>query len=343
MKKRLMALVCSMALIVGALSGCGNSGSKAESTPAETKAGSTEAVTPSTSGPVNITICSAASGGAWYTIGGAIADLYQNNIADCTSICGPGGGISNIFSVSSNEAQLGFGFPDDVLDAEAGVGDFEGNAIDNIRAVTSIYPAYLHMAVSSNSKITSIADLKGKTICTQQKGNAAEKMTRKVLEAYGLSYDDMAAVNFVGFTDAVDLIKDGHADALFYMSTYPYSSLQDLAESVGVKLLSLDDDHLKTVLDNCPAYLEETIPGGTYKGTDEDVTTIGVTTILFTNTEMPEDVVYQMTKLLYDNYDNLVTVNKSMSSMTPEYGCQTGITLHPGAEKYYKEIGALAE
>lgn len=127
------------------------------------------------------------------------------------------------------------------------------------------------------------------------------------------------------------------------MSTYPYSSLQDLAESVGVKLLSLDDDHLKTVLDNCPAYLKETIPGGTYKGTDEDVTTIGVTTILFTNAEMPEDVVYQMTKLLYDNYDNLVTVNKSMSSMTPEYGCQTGITLHPGAEKYYKEIGALAE
>ena len=133
MKRRLVALVCSMALVIGTLSGCGSSGTGTESNAANAKTENTEASAAVSGGPVNISICSAASGGAWYTIGGAIADLYQNNIADCTSICGPGGGISNIFSVSSNEAQLGFGFPDDVLDAEAGVGDFEGNAIDNIR------------------------------------------------------------------------------------------------------------------------------------------------------------------------------------------------------------------
>ena len=290
---------------------------------------------------VAINIASASSGGAWYTIGGALADLFQSEIPNVISSCGPGGGVSNIFSVASNEAQLGFGFPDDVLDAEAGVGDFEGNALDNVRGITAIYPGVLHIAVAADSDIQSVEDLKGKVLCTQQRGNAAEKMIRKVLEAYGMSYDDMSNVNFVGFSDAVDLVKDGHADAIAYMSTFPYASLQDLATSRGVHLLPIDQEHMDILIEECPAYYPVTIPGGSYEGTDEDVVAMGCTTILFTNAEMPEEIAYQMTKVMYDNYDNLVTVNSSMSNMTPEFGSDTGITLHPGAERYYREIGVL--
>lgn len=288
-----------------------------------------------------ITIASANSGGAWYTIAGALADLFQSNLEGVTSTATSGAGISNIFSVSANEAQLGFGFPDDVLDARDGVGDFEGSALNNVVGVTALYPGILHIAVAANSGIESIEDLVGKTICTQAKGNAAYKMTWKMLEAYGITEKDVT-MNYVGFSDAADLIKDGHADALCYMSTYPYSALQDLAESRGVRLLEIDGEHMDAILAGSSAYTMDTVPGGTYTGAEEDVNCLGCTTILFTNRDMPEEVVYQMTKLMFDNHEDLCVVNRSLANMTPEFVVNSiGIELHPGAERYFKEVGAL--
>ena len=332
MKKSLKALFAlTLVLLMLFCTACGN-------TPAGDGAGdaSDAAKTVDT-----ITIASANSGGAWYTIAGALADLFQNNIEGVTSTATSGAGISNIFSVAANEAQLGFGFPDDVLDAQNGVGDFEGNALNNVVGVTALYPGVLHIAVAADSGINTIEDLVGKTICTQAKGNAAYKMTWKVLDAYGITEKDVT-MNYIGFSDAADLIKDGHADALCYMSTYPYSALQDLAESRGVHLLEVDDEHMAAILNSSPAYSTVTVPGGTYTGADEDVNSLGCTTILFTNSEMPEDVVYQMTKLMFDNYDDLCVVNKSLANMTPEFVVENiGITLHLGAEKYFKEVGAI--
>lgn len=331
--KRMISLALSLATVL-ALSSCGqgptagpNTAPPSESAPASEKK--------------NISIVSAASGGAWYAIGGALAELFKTEIPGAVTECGPGGGISNIFTVSNGEAQLGFGFPNDVLDAEAGRGSFEGNAITNIRGITAIYPGILHIAVAAGSNIESVSDLKGKVLCTQTKGNSAEQAMGLVLAAYDMSYDDMATVNYVGFTDAVDLVKDGHADAIAYMSTYPYAALQDLAESKGVKLISVDDEHMAKIQELNAAYEPTTIPGGSYKGTDTDVICVSSKTILFTSADVSDDLAYEMTRALYENYDYLCTVNKSMSNMVPEYGSNTGITLHPGAEKYYKEIGAI--
>lgn len=328
--KSVMALLLAMVLILS-LAACGSTENATEETVDEAQ----------TAGPVTITIASANSGGAWYTIAGALADLFQKNIDQCTSSATGGAGISNIFSVAANEAQLGFGFPDDVIDAQNGVGDFEGQNLTNVKGVTALYPGVLHIAVAANSDINSVADLKGKVVCTQQKGNAAYKMTWKVLDAYGITENDITP-NYVGFTDAVDLIKDGHADALCYMSTFPYSALQDLAESVGVKLIEIEESYMQKIIATSPAYAAVTIPSGTYKGTDVDVKALGCTTILFTNEEMSEDVVYQMTKAMFENYDDLCIVNKSLKNMTPEFVINNiGIDLHAGAIKYFKEIGAI--
>lgn len=289
----------------------------------------------------SITIASANSGGAWYTIAGALADLFQNNLDGVTSTATSGAGISNIFSVGANEAQLGFGFPDDVLDAHNGVGDFAGQKLENVVGVTALYPGVLHIAVAADSNINKVEDLVGKVVCTQSKGNAAYKMTWKVLDAYGITEKDVT-MNYVGFSDGADLIKDGHADALCYMSTYPYSALQDLAQARGVKLLEIDEAHMQQILKAAPAYAAVTVPGGTYNGTNEDVDCLGCTTILFTNSEMPESVVYEMTKVMFEHYDDLCIVNKSLKNMTPEFVVKNiGIPLHPGAEKYFKEVGAI--
>lgn len=339
-RKSVIALALTAALSLS-LFGCGNqaanpTGAPASQPPANTEQGGQPALQ-----DAKISIVSAASGGAWYSIGGALAELFKTEIPGAVTECGPGGGISNIFTVSSGEAQLGFGFPNDVVDAENGAGSFDGNQITNIRGVTALYPGILHIAVAADSNIKTVEDLKGKVLCTQTKGNSAEQAMNIVLQAYGMTYDDMSTVNYVGFTDAVDLVKDGHADAIAYMSTYPYAALQDLAESKGVKLLGLDDEHIAKVQEINPAYEAIDIPGGTYKGTDEDVKCISAKTILFTSAEVSDDLVYAMTKALYENYDYLCTVNSSLSNMTPDYGSNTGITLHPGAEAYYKEIGAI--
>ena len=290
---------------------------------------------------ISINIASAASGGAWYNIAGALSELIKNNIENSVTANTPGAGISNVFSVGNNEAQIAIGFPDDVMNAKNGIEDFEGHKITNIRGIAAMYPGVLHIAARTDSGINSVEDLKGKTICTLPKGNAAEKMTRVVLDAYGLTYDDMEKVNFIGFTDAADAIKDGHADALFAMSTFPYPALQDLATSRGIKLIPLSDEAYEKIYNVNPAYYQVTIPGGTYKGSDEDTVVLGTTTIFFTNEEMPEDLVYDITKLMFDNYDYLVTVNRSLKAMTPDVAWDVGIELHKGAEKYYREIGAI--
>lgn len=342
MKRKPVSALALAAILALSLFGCG--GTSDATNPPDTQPpasnGSEQTVQPSLEN-AKISIVSAASGGAWYSIGGALAELFKTEIPGSITECGPGGGISNVFTVSSGEAQLGFGFPNDVLDAENGVSSFEGNQITNIRGVTALYPGVLHIAVAADSNIQSIADLRGKVLCTQTKGNSAEQAMNIVLQACGMTYDDMATVNYVGFTDAVDLVKDGHADAIAYMSTYPYAALQDLAESKGVKLLSLTGEEIAGIQEINPAYEPITIPGGTYKGTDEDVTCINAKTILFTSAEVSDELVYAMTKALYENYEFLCTVNSSLSNMTPDYGCNTGITLHPGAEAYYKEIGAI--
>ena len=291
---------------------------------------------------IPITIASASSGGAWYPLGGAIAEMFKQNIPNSITSVGPGGGISNIFSVSANKAQMGFGFPADIHNAIAGKDEFDGKPIANIRAVTALYPGILHIATRPDKGINSIEDLKGKTLCVQQRGNTAEKMARVVLMAYGMSYDDLRKVNYVSFSEAADLIKDGHADALAYMSTFPYPAMQDLAESAGVKLLPIDDAHIATLLETSPGFNAYDIPAGAYKGMTEPVQAIEATTILFTNAEMPEEVVYQMTKTIYENREKLILVNKSMAAMTGETGHKVGgVELHPGAIRYFKEIGAL--
>lgn len=338
--KSVVAAVLSLALALS-MTGCGNETSNPTNAPSTQSPSSSQESSQPVLENAKISIVSAASGGAWYSIGGALAELFKTEIPGAVTECGPGGGISNVFTVSSGEAQLGFGFPNDVVDAENGAASFEGNQITNIRGVTALYPGILHIAVAADSNIETVEDLKGKVLCTQTKGNSAEQAMNIVLQACGMSYEDMGTVNYVGFTDAVDLVKDGHADAIAYMSTYPYAALQDLAESKGVKLLSLNEDQIAKIQEINSAYEAISIPGGTYKGTDEEVTCISAKTILFTSAEESDELVYAITKALYENYNYLCTVNSSLSNMTPDYGSNTGITLHPGAEAYYKEIGAI--
>lgn len=285
-----------------------------------------------------MTIVTASVGGAWYPIGGVLASLITKNIPDTAATVTGGGGISNVFSVGTGKAQIGFAFPSDIHNAAKGVEDFKGKPMPGIRVITPIYPGILHVAVRADTDITTIEDMKGKVICVPKKGNTAEKMVRRVLEAYNMSYDDFKNVNFLGHSDAADLIKDGHADVFMAMSTVPFPALSDLAKSRPLRLIPIDSAHMEKILADNPAYFKYDIRGGSYEGTDTSTSTTAMTTLIITHEDLPEDLIYEITKLMYERKQDFVSVIKRMDEMKIENWQNTGnVPLHPGAEKFYKE------
>jgi len=187
-----------------------------------------------------------------------------------------------------------------------------------------------------------VADLKGKRISPGPKGHTGEFAAQQVLQVYGLSYKDMSKVHHVGYNDTVALMKDGHCDAWLLTTTIPASSIMDLASARKIRLLPLPEDKIQAMQKLNAGYIRRTVPKGTYPGVDYDVPGIGWFTHLVVSAKLPDDLVYNITKVLVKNLDRFGQVVKDMKGATAkDLAMDIGIPFHPGALKYYKEIGAL--
>jgi len=280
-------------------------------------------------------------GGSWYPLGGAIADAIQKGIPGVTMAVSPGGGVGNVEAIEFGKCDVGFSNSSSGVDGVYGRPPFK-QKMTNMRQLANLYPQYFQMAVLENSGIKSVADLKGKVISPGPKGFTGEFAARQVLEIYGLSYKDMSKVQHVGYNDAVALMKDGHCDAFLFCTTIPASSVMDLASTRKIRLLSLPEDKIKAIQKLNAGYVRRDIPKGTYQGVDYDVHGFGFFTHLIINAKLPDDLVYKITKSLVNSLPNLGNVVKDMKGATPkDLAMDIGITFHPGALKYYKEIGAL--
>jgi len=280
-------------------------------------------------------------GGSWYPLGGAIAELIQKNIPGSTVSVAPGGGMANVVAVEGGKADIGFGNSSSSVDAVEGRDPFKTRA-KNVMQLANLYPQYFQIFVLKDSAIKSVADLKGKTICPGPKGHTGELVSRLILKVYGLSYNDMRHVNHVSYTDAGSLMKDGHADAWLPGTTIPASVGLDLATTKGIRLLPIPDDKIKALQKMNVGYIKRIIPAGTYPGLNEDVQTIGYFTHLVISAKLPEPLVYKITKLLAENVGRLADVVKDMKGVTvQDLALDIGVPFHPGALKYYKEVGAI--
>jgi TRAP transporter TAXI family solute receptor len=192
--------------------------------------------------------------------------------------------------------------------------------------------------VLADAGVNSIADLKGKSITTQQRGNTGELITRQLLEANGLSYNDVK-VSFVGYTDSVNQMKDGHAVGFGLTTQIPAGAIMDLAAARDIKLMDQSGVIDKMRKHNV-GYKLVTIPKGTYPKQDKDIQVIGFFTHIVASCKLPEDMVYKMTKTIADNTKTLATVAKDIASLTPKgMGQDIEVPFHPGAAKFYKEAG----
>jgi len=290
---------------------------------------------------VDLKLMTGPMGGSWYPLGGAIGEAIQKEIPGVTMSVAPGGGIANVEGVELGKCDIGFSNSSSAVDGLYGRPPFK-KKMENMRQLANLYPQYFQMVVREDSGIKSVADLKGKIISPGPKGHTGELLAQQVLEVYGLSYKDMGKVHHVGYSDSVALMKDGHAQAYILGTTIPASSIIDLAADRKIRLLPLPDDKIKALQKVNAGYLKRVIPKGTYPGVDYDVPGVGYFTHLVISAKLPDDLVYKITKTLANNLPRFADVVKDMKGVTPkDLALDIGVPFHPGALKYFKEIGAL--
>jgi uncharacterized protein len=296
---------------------------------------------PITAPAEQITLMTGPQGGVWVPLGGALKGMWEKAVPGLQVNMQPGAGIANIRGVDEGKAQVGFGNTITTVDGLAGRPPYP-KKITKVCQVANLYPQYYQMVVLANSNINSVSDMKGKVLVTQPKGNSSEIINIHMLQVHGMTYQSLSKVNFINsYTEATEMMKDGHAQVFTLGTTVPASSVMDLASARDIKLIGIDDKILADMKKINPGYSKLTIKVGTYPKMDRNIDVIGYATHIVASCDLPEDMVYRMTKAMAANVSDMAASNKSISGLTPKIMAEDiGVPLHKGALKFYKEVGA---
>lgn len=280
-------------------------------------------------------------GGTWVPLGGTLKNMWEKAVPGLTVQTLPGAGIANIRGVDEGKAEIGFGNSISSVDGINGTAPFP-QKVTKVCQVANLYPQYFQMVALADSGVNSVADMKGKSIAVQPRGNTAEAISKHMLSTVGLSYDS-AKINFVNsYTDAATMLKDGHAQVFTLGTTVPASAVMDVAAGRDIRLLPVSDEIVATMKKINPGYAKGVIKAGTYPKQDKDVPVIIYSTHIVAACSLPTDQVYAMVKAMVTNLGDMVAVNKAMDGLTPKMmAADIGVPFHPGAAKYYKEVGAM--
>lgn len=288
-----------------------------------------------------IRIMSGPQGGSWYPLAGAIQTIVEKNVPGTSVRVGPGAGISNVLGVENNKAEMGFGNSVSTFDGINGNDPFKKKT-DNVCHIATLYFQYFHVVALADAGIRTVADINGKILTTQQKGNTGEQMTRDLLKVYGLDYAKLRKVNFGSYNDSVEQLKDGHAQVFSLITTIPASAVMDIGTSRKITIVAVPDDKLRALQKINKGYDKRIIKAGTYPGMDKDVQTIGTWTHLMMRCSTPEDLVYRITKSLAANTSDLGNVVAAVKGLTAkELAIDVGVPYHPGARKFYREAKVM--
>ncbi len=280
-------------------------------------------------------------GGSWYPLGGAIQGIIEKNVPGTSMQVLPGAGISNVVGVQTGKAEMGFGNAVSSVDGINGAEPFKGKQ-DNVCQIATLYFQYFHAVALADAGVANMGDAKGKTLTTQQKGNTGEQMTRDALQVYGLNYGSMSKVNHGNYTDSVSQLKDGHAQVFTLITTVPASAVMDLASARDIRVLEFPNDKFQALQKINKGYDRRIIKAGSYPKQDKDVQTIGTWTHLVASCKLPEKLVYDITKALATNVENLGNVVNAVKGLTvKDMAADVGVPYHPGAKKFYQEAKVL--
>lgn len=288
-----------------------------------------------------LNIATGPTGGTYYPVGAAMAKIWSDKIAGVkASAQSTGGTFNNISLLGKGEAEACFA---DGLyyDAYFGKGRYENNPQKFLRGMVVAYPEIIQLVVSTKSGINSFEDLKGKRVSFGSVGGSVTQTSEQIFKAAGLDPAKDIKVEYLGHADATAAFADRRIDAAINMGALGISSVTEPTTTGTVKLISLPESAIKAMCASRPYFSPATIPAGTYKGQTEPIYTFQSPNIIAVTEKLPDDLVYNMTKELFANKQDLVNVAKVMEAMKPDEVGQIRIPLHPGAERYYREIGVL--
>ena len=297
---------------------------------------------------IQVTVVAGSIGGSFYVMNAAMFDIFSKNIEGLTYSIVPGGSISNPIAINQGDAQCGFSFTNDLGSAVQGQEPYSSPLTD-IRAVANVgFEARLHVFVDEDLGISSMEELKmvrpELKVDTGPRGTGSELAAKRALDLHGYSYSDIrnggGRVIHSQFREMVDRMKDGHLNALMYNDLMGAPLFSDLVSSRDVKLLSLSRDVIGRLHSEF-GYTPGVIPGGTYRGQIEDVHTVKRQTIFLCHKDMPEVVIHQMAKLIFLNREDLQSAIRAFNIRAEQVAENSPIPMHPGAERFYREVGII--
>lgn len=328
--RRLMTALTATAAML-ALAACGGGGdSEADTNGEEAQEG----------GMTDLILATGGTAGVYYPFGGELATLYENEIDGISvNYVESGGSAENVGQIYQEEWQIGFS---DNGTAELAVrGELpglEGEELDNLGWIGNLYPEALHVIVRDDSDYESIADLEGATIAVGDAGSGTRITSDKVLDAYGLTEEDYEP-EVTDFGSSTEMLADGQIDATMFVVGTPVAGLTQLSATTDVRLLPVDDD-VASEVEEAGSETAYDIPADVYDFLEEDVQTVAVfASLIASTTQVSEDIGYEITKATFENADS-ITVEAAQFVDVEEALLGIGeIPLHPGAERYFEEVG----
>lgn len=288
-----------------------------------------------------INIGTGSTGGTYYPVGAAMAKVWNDSIKDMKANAqSTGGTAQNLALLNKGEAEVIFS---DGLYffAYEGKGSFEGKAMKNLCGIVPLYAEPIHFLVAKGSGIKSIKDLKGKRVSVGAVGSGTEITVRTLLKANGIDPDKDIQAENLGLSDTATAFADKNIDAGLTVGALGIAGVVEIMTVGTADLIDFEEEAITKLCQELPYYLPFDIPANTYKGQTAPVKSMASWNVLITNDKLDEETAYQMTKALYEKKQDILNVSSKLSSMDPENLKYIQVPLHPGAEKYYKEIGAI--
>lgn len=290
-----------------------------------------------------IAIATGGTGGVYYPLGGAIANVLSKSLPNVQATAEvTGGSVDNLKLISTGQSELAFTMADAALDAFKGEDKFKSGKVP-LQALLVVYPNRMHVVTVEGSGIEKMSDMKGKRVSTGSPGSATEVMAFRVIEAAGLDKDNDMKRERLGVAESVNAIKDRKIDAFFWVGGIPTAAVTDLAATPGIKMKLIDH---ADVVDKMNAkygklYTASTIKAGSYPGYDKDNKIAEVWNLIVTGGKMSDEDAYTIVKTLVEKKADIVAVHKEALSFSLDNQIQSrsSVPFHPGALKYFKEKG----
>ncbi len=296
--------------------------------------------------PKFLSIATGGSGGVYFPYGGALARLISEKVPGVQATAEvTNASVDNLKLMQLGKVDLAFTLADTLAEAVRGRGPFKDTgAIGSVRTIAVLYTNYTHVVVRAGAGMARIADLKGKTVSVGSPSSGTELLADRILAAAKIDPRTGIVRHTLSVAESAGALKDGKLDAFFWSGGVPTPAIQDLAATPGLTMTLLAQDDLLLMMqrDYGDLYRLAMIPGGVYRGLDREVASIGVTNLLVASSSLDDELVYKITKAMFEGKDGLVAGHPEARHLAPPSSIEASpAPFHPGALRYYKETGAI--